>query len=234
MAQNISGNDTSDCVELVGFSVVLVANSNNPSILNPDFLRYNEIVGADLQVQGNPITTPAFSQVMFEGGLSVKADPNRVIFEQIQDPLTIEGVMCPEIAQRYLQKVPHVPYNAVGINPKSCRISPAARPEKVSTALLDKGVWMSYKDVHPEIHLKTIYKYESRMIVLETIEAKKRTKDNVEIPAILFQANIHRDIPAMNPQKRVEFVSTTLASWKEDLSDFGALVAKFTFRNIDS
>ena len=234
MAQNISGNDTSDCVELVGFSVVLVANSNNPSILNPDFLRYNEIVDADLQVQGNPITTPAFSQVTFADGLTVKADPNRVIFEQTGDPLTRENVLCPEMANRYLEKVPHVPYSAVGINPKGYRVSPTAVPEKISTALRDMGTWMSFKDVHPEIHLKTIYKYESRMIVLEVIEARKRIKENVEVPGILFQANIHRDVPATNPQKRVEFVSTALASWKEDLSDFDTLVAKFTFRSIDS
>lgn len=234
MAQKISDNDTSNCVELIGFSVVLVANSNNPSILNPDFLRYNEIVDASLQVQGTPITTPAFSQVTFEGGLSVKADPNRIIFEQVQDPLTTEGVMCPEIANRYLQKVPHVPYSAVGINPKGYRVSPAGAQERVSAALLDNGKWMSFKDVHPEIHLKTIYKYEKRMVVLEVIEARKRIKENVEVPGILFQANIHRDVPATNPQKRVEFVSTALASWKEDLSDFVALVAKFTFRSIDS
>lgn len=234
MAQNISGNDTSDCVELVGFSVVLVANSNNPSILNPDFLRYNEIVDADLQVQGNPITTPAFSQVTFADGLTVKADPNRVIFEQAGDPLARGNVLCPEMANRYLQKVPHVPYSAVGINPKGYRVSPTGVQEKVSTALLDKGAWMSFKDVHPEIHLKTIYKYESRMIVLDIIEAKKRMKNNVEIPGILFQANIHRDITATNPQKRVEFVSTALASWEKDLFDFDALVEKFTFRNIDS
>ncbi len=234
MDQKTHGNDTRSGIELIEFSVVLVANSNNPSILNPDFLRYNEIVDANLQVQGTPITTPAFSHVTFADGLSVKADPNRVIFEQSGDPLVKKEILCPDIANRYLQKVPHVPYSAVGINPKGYKVSPTAVPEKVSTALLDKGKWMSFKDVHPEIHLKTIYKYEKRMIVLEVIEAKKRIKENVEIPGILFQANIHRDIPSTNQQNRFKMLSNILSSWEEDLSDFNTLVAKFTFQSIES
>ncbi len=223
------GNDTGSSIKLIGFSVVLVSQSNNPSILHPDFLRYNEIVSPGLPVQGDPITTPAFSQVTFEGGLSVRSDPNRVIFEQAGDPLATKDVLCPEIASRYLQKMPRVSYNAVGINPKGYRVSPAAAPEKISTVLLNKGASLSFKDMHPEIQLKTIYKYESRMIVLEIIEAKKQINDEPEIHGILFQANIHRDIPAMNPQKRVELMSKILTSWKDDLSDFDALVAKLTF-----
>ncbi len=195
----MSGKVRGNGIELIGFSVVLVANSNNPSILNPDFLRYNEIVEPSLQVQGTPITTPAFSQVTFEGGLSVKADPNRVMFEQVGDSLATENVICPEMANRYLQKVPHVPYSAVGINPKGLRVSPTAA-EKVSTALLDKGAWLSFKDIQPDIHLKTVYKFEKRTIVLDVVEAKKQAKNGVEPLGILFQANIHRDIPSTNQQ----------------------------------
>lgn len=228
------GNDASGGLELIGFSVVLVANSNNPSILNPDFLRYNDIVEPSLRVEGTPITTPAFSQVTFEGGLSVKADPNRVMFEQVGDSLATENVICPEMANRYLQKVPHVPYSAVGINPKGFRVSSTAVPEKVSAALLDKGAWLSFKDVQPDIHLKTIYKFEKRTIVLDVVEAKKQAKNGVEPLGILFQANIHRDISVTNQQNRITVVSNILASWKDDLSDFNALAAKFTIQRINS
>jgi len=223
------GNDAVGGIELIGFSVVLVANSNDPSIINPDFLRYNEIVDPNRPVQGAPITTPAFSQVTFEGGLSVKADTNRVIFEQAGDPLASEDILCPEIANCYLQKMPHVPYSAVGINPKGFRISCTEKAEKVSTALRDNGAWLSFKDVHPAIHLKTIYKYDKKMIVLDVAEGTRPIDNDSKASGILFQANIHRDIPATNPQKRVELVSEILTSWEDDLSDFNALVAKLTF-----
>ena len=41
-------------VKLVEVSVVLVTNQNDPSILNPDFLRHNKIVDAGLQVRDAP------------------------------------------------------------------------------------------------------------------------------------------------------------------------------------
>ncbi len=228
------GNDTGDGIDLVGFSVVLVANANNPSIVNPDFLRYNGIVDEHREVEGNPIALPGFSQVMFKGGLVVKAEPNRVIFEQDGDPLTLENIICPAMAKQYLKKVPHVLYSAIGINPKGYRRSRLETPEKVSTALRENGAWISFKDVHPDIHLKTIYKYEKKAIVLEAYEAKKQAENGPEVPGILFQANIHRDLSVTNQQKRIEMASKILESWKDDLSDFYSLATKFDFRGVTS
>ena len=222
-------------VDLVEFSVVLVANSNNPTIINPDFLLHNEIVNADLSLQGDPITTPLFSQVVFEGGIAVVATPDRVIFQQTGDPLALKDILCPKIAERYLKKVPHVPYSAVGINPKGYRQLPAERQEKVSDVLINKGAWMSFKDVVPEVYLKTIYQYDKRTIVLDIAEGKKRENDDIEIPGLLFQVNIHRDIPpTTNQQDRIKTISDILALWKQDLSDFDALVKKFNFKEFTS
>lgn len=234
--EKMSVNNMGSDVKIVGFSVVLVANSNNPSIMNPDFLRYNGIVDVNRQIQGDPITIPGFSQVKFEGGLTVQAEPNRVIFEQVGDPLATEDDVCPKMASDYLQKVPHVSYSAVGINPKGYRTSDAEAPERISTALLDKGEWMTFKNVCPDIYLKTIYRYENekRMIVLDIAELKNQGESGVEIPGILFQANIHHDISATNQQTRIAMVSKILSSWKEDLSDFVDLVAKFNFGSIAS
>ncbi len=229
MNQKEHDNDTGDGIELVGFSVVLVSSLNNPSIMNPDFLRHNNIVDADRQLQGDPISTPVYAQVSFEGGLTVKAEPNRVIFEQTRNPLTKKTVTCPAMAKRYLETVPHVLYTAVGINPKGYRRSPPEIPEKVTTAFRDKGSWMSFKDVCPDIQLRTTYMYEKRTIVLEVAEAKKQVEHGSTIPGILFQANIHRDISATNQQGRIEKMEKILQSWEEDLSDFLALTTKFHF-----
>ncbi len=226
------GNDWS--VDIVEFSVVLVVNPNDPSILNPDFLRYNRIVDDSHQVQGDTIVTPAFSQVIFEGGLTVKALPDRVIFEQTGDALTPEGIVCPEMAKRYVETVPHAQYRAIGINPKAIRILSDASQEKVLCALSDKGSWTSFKDVMPQIQLKAIYQYNNRSIILDIVEAKKREEDGNESPGLLFQVNIHRDIPQTNPHKRIESLAPILNSWKEDLDDFRALVGKFNPQRFSS
>ena len=69
-----NGKD-SEGIDLIEFSIVLVATSNNPSILNPDFLFHNDIVDVSHQVRDPRISTPAFSQVTFEDGLTVKVQP---------------------------------------------------------------------------------------------------------------------------------------------------------------
>ena len=101
-------------LELIELSVVLVADSNNPSIVNPDFLKYNGIVDTVYEVQDFPISTPAFSQVAFKNGITVTSDPARVLIQQTTE-LTKANMVSPEIAKRYLQCVPHVPYRAIGI-----------------------------------------------------------------------------------------------------------------------
>ena len=231
MTQKKMQNQKSDeSVNLGEVAVVLVAQSNNPSIINPDFLRHNEIVNADLSLQGNPISSPLFSQVKFERGIIVQALPDRVTFLQTGDSLAPEDILCPEIAKRYMEKVPHVPYSAIGINPKGYRYLSAEVQEKVSNILI-KSADMSFKDVTPEVHLKTIYQYDTKKIVLDIAETTKKKNDDPEIPIMLFQANIHRDIlSTMDQQDRIKKISEILTSWKDDLSDFDALVKKFNFQ----
>ena len=224
-----SGSDGRD-IDIVEISVVLVATSNNPSILNPDFLRYNKIVNSDRQVQDPHVSTPAYSQVTFEGGLTVKADPERVIFEQQGNALSVDDIVCPETARRYVKNVPHVPYRAVGINPKGFILSTAVSEEKVVNALVNNGAWMKFKDNTPNIQLKAIYRSNERTITLDIAEVRKKGTDGSEVPGLLFQGNFHRDIKDGKPQKRINRLTSVLQSWREDLSDFNLLVRNFCER----
>ncbi len=213
-------------IDLIEFSVVLVAAPIDPSILNPDFLRHNEIVDAHWQVQDPRISTPAFSQATFTGGLTVTADPERVIFAQSGNSLSPEDIACPEIAKRYVEQVPHI-YRAVGINPKGRRRSDGEVIYRIADALIDKGAWMSFNDVTPDIQLKAIYRYPRRTVSLDIIEAQPRAGARGGIPGMLFQANIHHDITETNPQARINTLLSIINSWREDLSDFWSIVAKF-------
>ena len=221
-----NGKD-SEGIDLIEFSIVLVATSNNPSILNPDFLFHNDIVDVSHKVRDPRISTPAFSQVTFEDGLTVKADPDRVVFEQRGSKLTTEAIVCPEIARRYLEEVPHVPYRAVGINPKGHRRSASQAGHRVADALIDHGAWMSFKDLTPEIQLKAVYRYSDRTISMDIAEAERRGQGPKPIPGMLFQANIHREIQATDATKRIQAISSIFSSWTDDLEDFLSLVAKF-------
>ena len=228
----MSYNPTETKIILTTVSVVLVADSNNPTIINPDFLSSNEILVEDQEVREPPITTPVFSQVIYQGGISVKAEPNRIIFEHAEAGTSLDpmSIVSPEMAARYVEKVPHVPYNAIGINPVAVRYLTGGSKEKLSRSLIDSGTWASFKDMMPEIQFKAIYDYEKRKINLDIAEAKKRESDETELFGLIFRANIHRDIKQTKQQDRISALKSIINSWNDDLNDFYVLIDKFDFQ----
>ena len=210
-------------LNLVELSVVLVANSNNPSIINPDFLRYNKIVNDDYEVQDSPITTPAFSQVTYKNGITVVSAPDRVIFKH-SGAQEVKNVESPEIAKRYLKCIPHIPYRAIGINPKGFKSG--QEPKTVLDMLHNKGSWMSFKDVIPKVQLKAMYRYNERTITMG-VSVAELTENSKTTSGTMYEANIHRELTGVDASSRIECLNSILNSWERDLEDFYNLSNKF-------
>lgn len=206
-------------IDLVEFSIVVVAQSNNPTILNPDFLRHNGIVSADRALHDDqpPLTTPMLSQVAFEDGLVVRANPATITFAQAADGLARENIDCPAVAMGYLRTIPHVPYTALGVNPKAViRNPPFTRLSKMLPA---EGGWMTFGPNVPRFELKATYQMEDRQIALALQEAQTKQGD-----ALLCTANIHREVEEANQQMRVNSILSMLDCWEKDLDEFNTLV----------
>ncbi len=214
-------------IGLVELSVVLVANQNDPSILNPDFLRYNGIVDKALNLKEPSISTSVFSQVMFEGDIAVRAEPHRFVFEQKGEPLAEDACVAPELARRFVQTVTHTSYSAVGINARSFRSPTGSSRYTVADTLLDDSKWMSFRDVRPDVHLKAVYGCEGRRITLDVGGVSAKMEDGAMSHGLLFQVNIHRDISEETQEARIKRVLAILGAWRDDIADFDDLVAKF-------
>ena len=224
MTQDAAAGQRPD-VTLIALSVVLVADNIDPSMINPDFLRHNGIVGFDLKTEQPPVSTPVFSQAVFEGGLSVVAQPGRFDFTQRGEALT-EDVAIPGIARSFLEKVPHPAYKAVGINLTGVRPLEDAS-EGAVTALIEGGKWMAFGGVSPAVSLQAVYSCEGKQIIMNVSDAKKQETDGSESLGLLFSANIHRDISETTQEQRIARMMSVLSEWKNDLSDFTNLVEKF-------
>lgn len=208
-------------IDLLGFSVVVVAAANNPTMLNPDFLRHNGIVGTRWRLSEShpPLTTPLLSEVTFEGGLVVRADQNRVTFEQRGSALSLEDVACVDMAKGYLKTAPQVPYIAFGVNSRAMvRNSPFSR---LSDMLRSNGSEMTFDSIVPQFELKAIYEMKDKRLTLELQEGQDDRG-----PFRLCHANIHRDIAETNQQMRVNSMLSSLDSWRNDLNEFRAVVAQ--------
>ena len=216
-------------ITLRELSVVIAADQNNPSILNPDFLRHNEIVPADLVVrQSACLSSPMYSRVEFEGNLTVTAEPNRVIFAQTGQPLDEDTASrIPQMATCFVKALPHVTYRAIGINPKGVFVPESESSVDILNVLKERGRWTPYYDVPPEITLGALYRYQGKMIHLNISADNSEQHSGTASGGIQFQINFHHDVDEQVQRGRIDQMVSVLSDWKSNLGEFHTLVSKF-------
>lgn len=96
-------------------SVVILARDHNPSIINPDFLKENGIVGANWNLPFPPIITPAFTQINYENITWAIATDRCVIGEKVGGKFR-DSYYLYECAKKYIEVLKHIPYTALGLN----------------------------------------------------------------------------------------------------------------------
>ncbi len=216
-------------VVLTQFSVVLVVNQMDPSIFNPDFLRLNQIVDSEAQVSEPPVSTPQFSQISFGDGVTVRADPGTVTFEEAGDPLRPQRVRPPAMAMRFVTLFPNTIYKAVGMNPIGIPILDGAVDERaaVRNALVDAGRWLAFGGQTPTLGFWAAYNLPDKMMFLEIRENDAPAQSKV----VAFRLNIHRDLPETDQVGRNQRLISVLAKWETDLTDFEDLVTQCLVRS---
>lgn len=99
-AQSSRSEKMENLVRIQNLSVVVAARSHNPTILNPDFLKYNKIVPMDWELESNPICADPVAQVKFTNGISITAEMNKVVFSEQKSSKEPSDFITPEIATR--------------------------------------------------------------------------------------------------------------------------------------
>ena len=98
-------------------SVVILAESHNPTILNKDFLVVHSIVPKEWSVV-ETVVTPMLSVVRYANGIKFQVDGQRLeIVEECDLPFRkYTSDRLYKLAISYVDTLPHVPYRGLGIN----------------------------------------------------------------------------------------------------------------------
>ncbi len=178
--------------QLVQFSVVVRAESNNPTILNPDFLKIQKIVPSEWEVASPPITTPPFAIVQYKSGVSISVRPDvlQVTDDESKEP---NDSKISQIVNRYVEVVPHVQYTAVGINFLSSYIAPAGF--NLKTHFLKDGPWDLGNNQLENVGLKFTYTLDKERLLLSLDANIQEGKSD-----IIIKANFHREVNAKDSQ----------------------------------
>ncbi len=107
--------DSNSKFHLTSFSVVIVAQNHNPTLLNPDFLKTNNIVTGERKVV-EALTTPPVSIVRYKDGLSITLELQKLQILQPASSAFADHWETPKVAESFVKTLPHVSYTSVGLN----------------------------------------------------------------------------------------------------------------------
>ena len=208
---------------LTNFSIVVLAQAHNPSILNPDFLKNNKIVDANFTPK-DVICTPPVAQVSFHEGISIIADFERLQFIDHVSERIPHNSQISEIATRYISALPHVRYTAIGINfigHYLCKSTNNAS-SYISDKFIKEGFWLSAGDELTNVGLKFVYLFGKIKCTISMESAEVIKPETGKVPAILINANYNLDVKDSNIQEIKAFIS----DWKIQNERFNGFLEK--------
>jgi hypothetical protein len=197
--------------EILNASVVVLAKHHNPTILHPSFLSSEGIVPSGWEIAEPPVSTPVFAMVKYKNGIVFNVDENKFQVGQNEPKDDIGESQVPALACKYVQKLPHVRYQAVGINFKG--FIERAKPERlVMDRFLKPGI-ADFDGKHPEAsgfrfvyhldHVRWRLSFDSGKVKVPPSEHERN--------GILIDANYHTDLAGHNVHQEIEAATSLYA-----------------------
>jgi hypothetical protein len=214
--------------EILDVAVVIAAEAHNPTILNPSFLTAQKVVPAGWKVDGEKVVcTPQFSAVQYERGVIFVAEPTRLQIMDKRPKGSGDKSIIPDLAKRYVLRLPHVPYTAVGIN-FDAFIECAEAKRIMTQRFLKPGPW-SQKPLAPEaVSLTLQYPLEDSASLSFTAEATdiRKVRTGTNHSGILIKGNYHVAVKAGSSRQSVAKARKALSQFSGRCRHFMATANK--------
>ena len=190
-------------------NIVVISESNNPQILNPDFLKINKIIPNEW-VPSSVIVTPPLSQIVFANGVSITVEEQRIQVKT-DSPNEIEWrEVIPNIVIKYLEVLQHVHYNAVGINmvfARSANDNTNLKEMLINDMLVD-GPWNGIGEGLSEAIVELKYTNSQPYLGIKVQVAAKKLDEDRNEHAFLYTTNLHHDFQNDEISERRKFIAS--------------------------
>ena len=211
------------------FGIIIAAKNHKPTILNPDFLKYSGIVPTEWELARQPIYTQSVSQVAFTNGIVIIAEPTRVMFIEAIENKAVEEIAITAIAKKYVEALPNVEYEAVGINPRGYiafeKEQDAARLF-ITETLLSAGEWQEVGTAPVRATLNLAYTMDRGPFYLSVNEAALRNPDETSTPIVLFSGSFSYEVKSETVLSRKNSIHQGIDNWQADLLAYQEIISK--------
>ena len=144
----------------------------NPAHINPDFLRFNDIVPPDWVVVRPVLAEPALSRVNYSNGVSIFGSDEEVSFRQVNLLNDDVELLVPELASRYLETPrPGLIVESVSIEP-TCVLTypPSGEPplQPQVSHRFDTAVLID--QIEPQMLIRSVYRFHDKNVAITISE----------------------------------------------------------------
>lgn len=198
---------------------VIVANAHNPSILNHEWLRANDILprmqGIEWELDQPPIATPLMSLLRYRNGTHIDLTSSHLVVRvPFRDAVREAEGIAMSITKKYVNTLKHIPYRGVGNNFRAMFECPDA-DQKIVDSFRREGRHM---DGVIGLSVKLAYHLPDscqRNVEISGATVQKSEGGSVEnVQVVSVDANYHRDAP------NAEAVLQAVTEMKADKEDF--------------
>ncbi len=206
--------------------IVVAMQQPNPNLVTAEFLQLSGIVPLDWQLAREPINNDRVSQLLFTNGVSIVAEPNRIMFGENIGDRDINTLTVATIAHKYVSIFKLAKHSAIGINIRS--YSPQASIQNatqyINHQLLADGAWQNYGVAPVRAALKLVYTLPDRELNLDIEAAGMQFNDAEITPVIMFSGNFIYNLSNAASGDSLSATSQVLTNWQTDLSAYCELI----------
>lgn len=217
-------------LEIQELAIVITAKNYDPSLLNPGFLKYSAIIPEEWKIAKKPIVSNRSSQIVFNNGVYIASQPNRLIFVEAINNKKNNVVEVPALVNRYVEILRNMEYKSVGINYRgyvTCTDATVDSNRYLFDNLIQPGEWQncSANSVKAEVSFK--FNYDDKQLNLNINEAILKLPESEPKPIVLFDSNFNYNLTSDSSDKTLPMLKKIIGNWHQDLDIYKDVVSKF-------
>jgi hypothetical protein len=217
-------------LQVVELAIVIAIPNYDPTLLNPSFLSMSGIVKGEWEIAQQPVVSQRASQIIYNNGISLVAQPGRLILVEALGTKEDSSINISSIARRYLESLPNLDAQAIGINFRGfvpfADVESGARDYLFKT-LLAPGEWQSIGSAPVQAALNFMYTFDSKRLNLNLTEAALQMPESEKVSIIMWGGNFDYELTDESMSERRNKLISIVNNWQSDKEVYTEVVNKF-------
>lgn len=210
-------------------SIIIAAQDLSPTMMSQEFLKFSGIIPQEWELAQQPILNPNFARLNFTNGIGIDAQPRTITFSETLNNKQAQELAIHQVADRYIEKLPHAEYMGLSLSPKILLPfpdSPTMVREYITGTLLGSGSWKRIGNAPVQAGINLMYFLDRCQLTISISEAKLQKPQEETMTAILFSGNFNYSVNLgqNSAPDRAAQTKEFLSNWNKDLEEFREIV----------